>query len=247
MSIHSGGTTGFKGAGVILDSRTILTAGHVVDQFENNASSLEVRAGHQNRSVGTQIVAFATITLHPNYTLLNNDGVADFDLAIVKLSEDLVFDDKVKSIEIARSCIFDDSDYSIGTSTEILGWGNSENGSVGSLKKADLDIFQLVNSSFWFDDLFWAQLYNESSMFATHSNTAQIYKGDSGGPCIVTKNNKEYLAGIISWGDEFDVNHMHPSIMADVFKMRDFIISNLEPLTYVCDVMLWALLYLLLR
>lgn len=106
VSIHSGGTTGFKGAGVILDSRTILTAGHVVDQFENNASSLEVRAGHQNRSVGTQIVAFTTITLHPNYTLLNNDGVADFDLAIVKLSEDLVFDDKVKSIEIARSCIF---------------------------------------------------------------------------------------------------------------------------------------------
>lgn len=246
VSLHDPNSV-YIGVGVILDSRTIVTAAHVVDNYSSSCTNcVSVRAGSQSISGSTQQTTSSSIILHPDYSIFqagNPLSNAANDLAIIKLEEEFEFNGDVNKIDFARSCVFNGSNFSIGTPVSIYGWGgsnlNSQNNS-NVLKKANANIFDLVGSQFWQDESFYQEQYNINSMFTIYSETSQAYFGDSGGPCIIDLNGSKYLAGIISWGVDPNKSSnsdiLYPSIMADVFKMKEFILDNLESGTYACDI-----------
>lgn len=245
VSLHSD-LSGYIGVGVILDSKTIVTAAHVVDNFVAGCQScVSVRAGSQFISGSTQQTTSSSILLHPDYTTFppNLPEPSDFDIAIIKLTDEFTFDNDIQPISITRSCIFDSNSFSTGAPVTIFGWGATETVNQfnsNSLKLAENTIYDLVNSQFWIDEPYYQDFYDVNSMYSIYSSSSQGYVGDSGGPCVIQSDGQNYLAGIISWGRRPELsnnpNITYPTIMADVFKMRDFILDNLESGTYACDI-----------
>ncbi len=245
VSLHNE-TFGFVGAGVILDAKTILTAAHVVDIYAPQCGHcLNINAGGETIGASIQTTESTEIILHPDFVEippLPIDPVG-FDLAIIKLSDELIFNSNVKPIEITRSCIFDDNDFSFGTGTTIYGWGatsiTTSTTNSTSLRMTNQSIFDLSGSQFWIDEPFYEDHYDNASMFASYSSQSQTYFGDSGGPCVVENNGIEYLAGIVSWGRDpnlsNDPNILYPGVMADVYKMRAWILENLKEGGYSCS------------
>jgi|GEM_PF-4723611 len=241
VSIHHGNN--HIGAGVIVDPRTIVTAAHVVDNFAQFCGGcLTIRAGSDLYNSSTQAVKSESIILHGLFGGFQNIPSV-YDIAIVKIDEPFTFDENVRPIEITKSCLFSSEGIDFGTSCKIYGWGRVDPSNLSlspsRIKSSLGTIFNLAQSPFWTSEPRYPTYYNINSMFATYSPNGQAYFGDSGGPCVITRNGKEYLAGIISWGqdpnDGSNPNITYPDVMADVFKTRDFIIENMEP-GYSCDI-----------
>jgi len=240
VSISTGGTLGFIGGGVILDSKTILTAGHVVDNFENSPHVISVFGGTRNPGVCETCSVVEEVLLFEDYD--NSGAIATSDLAILKLVDHLEFSNLVQSISFANSCNNSQQGYYFGTSVDIYGWGGTDpnsNNSAGSLKTANLSVFDIESSNFW--DLEWTfpngqtdtwySSFFDDSMVALNSSDSQAYFGDSGGPAVALVNGTPTLIGIISWGADpslIDVNEIYPTICANVSVAEEFIRNNLE-------------------
>lgn len=258
----SQGHTGFKGAGVILDKRTILTAGHVVNPYRLVLSSLVVHAGSRSRgasNIPQNRVGIKEVIFHDNFSDFPPRGpFPDYDIAIIKLDSDLIFSDEVQPINMARGCIFEGTTgtgFEIGDAARIYGWGaidpNNPAVLAGSLRVADQEVYDIENSPFWDTAMHdsngqtfvvYREWWKDKSMMCVHSEESQAHRGDSGGPVIITgANGEDFLAGIISWGAQpehplNDINQRYPTIATDVMECQDFIAENMEPGTIVCGV-----------
>lgn len=241
VSIHVP-TFGYLGPGVILDNKTILTAAHVADNLLLVQTSVEIKAGSKFWNSSQQSINAANIYVHDLWPF-PGDNPAGPDLAIIKLSSPLTFNDKVKPIELMRSCIFNSSELSPGKSITFYGWGAVSSNTPGTnasvLKFGQSTVIDLINSSFWTSEPFISQYFDPNHMIATYNPDLQTYYGDSGGPAVIERNGKTYLAGIISWGRDPNLsnnpNILYPSMFADVYRHLSFILSHVENNTFQCN------------
>jgi secreted trypsin-like serine protease len=151
--------------GSILNSRTILTAAHCV--CEKQPREVEVGMVKQDtENPYKQRVAVKEVFIHPNYKSRCPKS-SPSDMAILKLSQDIQFNDYVKPISV--NC--DQSELPLYADIVNMGYGVDEDDNIGTLKYA-------------FNKLMQCRL-----MLCSETKTNAIYYGDSGGPCVWKMSN----------------------------------------------------------
>lgn len=188
--------------GVIVSDQYILTAAHCVDCNSCDSPSTPDPFNNYRVLFGTsdidsevpnyEIVEYrdvSNIYIHGEY-----DGYASKDIALLKLTNPIDFNDNVKSIEYEHACPPIDDELSIGDLVKLYGWGYDYDGDGQTpdiLQTGVLEISQLNSSNII------ASLSNDSptSTFGTPCS------GDSGSPLIKEVNGNPFLVGILSTGN----------------------------------------------
>merc|ERR1711990_108532 len=186
--------------GTIVNKKFIITAAHC---WDSRMTNLRVVVGEHNVfcdgvNEGGKVINVKKATMHPDY----NKKTTDNDIAVLELSEELTFTDKVKPACLPSSA---SKDYS-GTASTISGWG----GTIGygprdprpkqpqqcGLKETMVKVLAGSDSKC-------------SGVLGTSSSTIKLCawskdtdtcQGDSGGPLTVPENGKYTLVGVVSYG-----------------------------------------------
>lgn len=201
--------------GVLVSHNVIATAAHcILDKFKMN----KVRLGHAdlNRTKEFEVVS---VTLHPDYDI-NDAGIPDNDLALIKIAEDLVFDIAVKPI-----CLPEKSDDSWQNEiANVAGWGFTENLSLSNvLLQVSL---KFVNQSVCQADIRSKGVGNftltPSQICAQGLLGEDSCMGDSGGPLMYLNRQHTVLIGITSFGTR-QCDSSVPGVYTDISKYKNWI------------------------
>ncbi|CEJ90625.1 hypothetical protein VHEMI06393 [[Torrubiella] hemipterigena] len=174
-SPHCGGT--------ILDKRTILTAAHCTYGLTASAMSIRVGATDLNEGDRYQVEKFIQ---HPKY----NAQATDYDVSILKLSKDLIFNDSVQPIGSITN-----SEAATGTLITVSGWGATSEGVYGTTTLQYVDV-PIVDHDECNKDYNGA-ITSRMICAAFPEGGKDSCQGDSGGPFV--KDGTIY--GIVSWGE----------------------------------------------
>ncbi|XP_033346598.1 chymotrypsin-1-like [Bombus vosnesenskii] len=168
--------------GSIIDSRHILTAAHCV-QGLNNLKSITVHAGTNQLNTNGQSYGVEKAVAHKGFnsnTLLN-------DIAIIRVNQNIAFNNLVKSIKLASG-----SNTYEGSNCILSGWGTTRLGgkSPNNLQYINL----LVESQSKCKQAHWRV---QSSHICTYTKVGEgACHGDSGGPLI----HDDVQIGVVSFG-----------------------------------------------
>jgi len=209
--------------GTILNKRYVVTAAHCL--FDGN-TQLTVKGGAKfrvmvgehdhckhNEAGGKSYVLASVVHKHPKFSMDNPSG--DNDIAILKLSKDLTFSDKIKPACLPSSAT---KDYS-GKAASVSGWGGTKayepltfvnqprqcglkEGIVNILKTTDKKCENFLGDS------------TTTTMLCAWAKGTDACQGDSGGPLTVAENGKYVLLGVVSYGSGCATQH--PGIYARV-------------------------------
>jgi trypsin len=181
-----------EGHGVLIAPKWIVTVAHVIF-YDYKGKKLKI---------GNKDYQISKVIIHPDYTqpdesLFKGDAkpLMDFfksrsDIALIKLSSSVSDVNPVK--------VYDGTDEQ-GQIVTVYGQGATGNGLVGEIIETKplktLNLFQNIIEK---ADGNWL-----SYKFDNPSNALALEgmhgSGDSGGPSIIYKNNRPYLAGLSSW------------------------------------------------
>lgn len=184
--------------GAVINDNWIATAGHCVDDLLT--SQIRIRVGEYDFShVQEQLPyterAVARKVVHPKY----NFFTYEFDLALVKLEQALIFAPHISPI-----CLPATDDLLIGENATVTGWGRlSEGGTLPSvLQEVSVPIVSNDRCKSMFLRAGRHEFIPDIFLCAGHETGGQdSCQGDSGGPLQVKgKDGHYFLAGIISWG-----------------------------------------------
>merc|ERR1712168_1718347 len=205
--------------GTILNKRYVVTAAHCLyggnDQLTlKGGATFRVMLGeHDHCKATSSFVLASAVHKHPKFDLNNPSG--DNDIAILKLSKDLTFSDKIKPVCLPTSAT---KDYS-GKASTVSGWGGTkaytplkpvDQPRQCALKEAIVDILKPSSkkcSNFIGDS-------SSTTMLCAWAKGKDACQGDSGGPLTVAENGKYVLVGVVSYGSGCATEH--PGVYARV-------------------------------
>ncbi len=209
--------------GCIIEKNYILTAKHCAEK--ENTSDITVIAGFSCRSKITAYNEYAVeeIILH-----------SDLDAALLKLSRNIVFDEKQNKISYIES--LDTALYSPGNNVRVSGWGSIKQGvfkPAPCLKAVNLRMISNEKANEIFKNVpNHKRLLTENECAAKGSGFGRIggCHGDSGGPLTTWSEalNKHILLGTVSWGRTgcMGTNKDSPSVFLRVSKLTNWIMQN---------------------
>ncbi|XP_055383601.1 trypsin delta-like [Condylostylus longicornis] len=171
------------GGSIIGDGKTILTAAHCVEGV--SAKNLQVRVGSSFHNEGGQLIQVTEIRKHEKY----NSWTIDYDVAIMKLAEQVKTGAKAQIISLNRAAMKG------GELAKISGWGATREG--GSIPKQlqAVDI-EIVSQSVCRQQYGSSRITDRMLCGGVNGGGKDSCQGDSGGPLIV--NGQQ--AGVVSWG-----------------------------------------------
>ena len=101
-------------AGSIISASSLLSASHCIDWWD--ANELTIRTGSSQRENGGTVIKVQEIISNPRYNSTN----VDYDVAIIKLTKPIQFDQNSEPIEISNE------EPSTGVKVIVTGWGTRE-------------------------------------------------------------------------------------------------------------------------
>ncbi|XP_061398823.1 trypsin alpha-like [Musca vetustissima] len=168
VSLRWGGTHVCGGS--IISPTYIVTAAHCVTRGSPPeafpADHISIRAGSRDKTHGGQVIQASQLKIHPDYKRYDND------IALVKLSKPLEFNDKVKAIELATH------EPATGIPVITSGWGFTRTGG-GSTPKYLQYITLMARRN---KDC--GPRTPESVLCLAHGSGNGVCSGDSGGPAV---------------------------------------------------------------
>merc|ERR1711990_478732 len=192
--------------GTIVNKKFVVTAAHC---WDSRLTNLRVIVGEHSIcdgiNEGGKVISVKKATMHPDY----NKKTMDNDIAVLEISEELTFTDKIRPACLPSSAT---KDYS-GTASTISGWG----GTIGygpkdqqpkqptqcGLKESMVKILGAKDEKCTrvlrtpSDPSGTAKSNIKMCAWAKDTDTCQ---GDSGGPLTVPENGKYTLVGVVSYG-----------------------------------------------
>ncbi|KAI1900119.1 hypothetical protein AGOR_G00046740 [Albula goreensis] len=211
--------------GSIISQRWVLTAAHVLQGADGDfydRKTITVLAGVIKRPTEAQTVPPAleieNYIVHSDYK--TEVGVPSFDIALLRMKEDIVFDHKRRPVCLpctvgvsevlplpsqnwTSRCHHQDmvltglggADYR-AVSGFVSGWGLTE--------KSPWASEDLVHGAISVQprELCGAALVNEG-VFCANSVGVDACKGDSGGPFVIKRNGRWIQIGIVSYGSSY--------------------------------------------
>ncbi|XP_054711220.1 uncharacterized protein LOC129220814 [Uloborus diversus] len=192
--------------GTLLNERWIATAAHCFINYKNlRWDKIVIKLGKWDREHAevqefrTGIADSASIVVHPAYSKVTFDN----DLALVRLNDHVQFTDYILPIclgdrDLGESLLAgDNASIRMGT---VTGWGKlKEHGPSPiylqeiRLPVIDQDVCYASTNYTVSRNMFCAGYSQEILGDACH--------GDSGGPFLMSRDNRWYLLGIVSWGE----------------------------------------------
>ncbi|GGU61883.1 S1 family peptidase [Lentzea flava] len=171
--------------GTLVAPNKVVTAAHCT--VGDSASAVRVVAGRDDKQSTAGTVARVTkIWIHPSYT----DVTRGYDVSVLTLDRNL----SQTPLKFATSA--DSTLYAAGTSSTILGWGDTASGGTDSryLLKATVPLTSNSTCANAYGSRFIATAMVCAGYTQGGTDTCQ---GDSGGPLVAGGK----LIGITSWGD----------------------------------------------
>ncbi|ONI76380.1 serine protease [Actinosynnema sp. ALI-1.44] len=187
----------FCGASVV-HAKWAITARHCV--VGKSPGSIQARVGSSNRTTGGQVVGVTSITTHPSY-----------DIAVIGLT---TVNALYPPIVIAASS------GAVGTSTRIMGWGQTCPSPGGCGAPIQL---QQLNTSIVADGGCAGVNAAQEICTSNPGGVAGACYGDSGGPQVKTVGGAWQLVGATSRSGGGSTCAVAPSIYMDVPHFRPWI------------------------
>ena len=177
----------------IIDEDTILTAAHCVESMD--ADELEVAVGRislDSEKEGGQRIYVKEIIIHQDYDNMSFEN----DIALLKLEEDVVFNENVAPIEFRKASLNN-------RRVTVIGWGNISQDS-REFPKDLMEVDVVVINRFLCNLPGWLNGQVKPSMFCAGNSFGgqDSCQGDSGGPIFSKeKDGSFHQKGIVSWGE----------------------------------------------
>ncbi|XP_025892999.1 complement C1s subcomponent isoform X2 [Nothoprocta perdicaria] len=195
-----------RGGGVLISERWVMTAAHVVEEFDrpNMYAGVINVAGESFLREGTQLIPEASF-IHPGWKNQPPETRTDFDndIALLKLREPVKMGPNISPL-----CLPGKSpEYELqeGTLGYIAGWGQREKGRLpiwlwkAQIPVVNMDQCRSVKPEGSADSS--AYLFTDNMICAGGGKDS--CRGDSGGAYAIPDplyDNRYYVAGLISWG-----------------------------------------------
>lgn len=221
LSLH------YKGShvcgGVLISPDFVLTAAHCF-QSSNSLAPLpnnwKVYSGVVDLDNLPTPYLVQSIVLNENY----NSDTNDQDIALLKLTSPVVFNDKVQP-----ACLpMHSQTFSPGTRCWTSGFGTTEAGSAAisrTLKEVTVDIIsdKVCNSYRGYGGAVTSNMLCAGDLDGGKDSC----QGDSGGPLVCEGENRWYLVGITSWGSGCGRKNK-PGVYTKVGKVLPWIYTNMQ-------------------
>ncbi|XP_055679891.1 CLIP domain-containing serine protease B15-like [Lutzomyia longipalpis] len=219
----------YKCGGTIINTHTIITAGHCV--FEGSslitAERIIVQVGKYHLNVAddtTKEFRVFSIIPHPQY---NTSNLAN-DIALLRLSREIIYTDHIQPICLwASNATTNLRDIENRMATAV-GWGSTENDTLSDvLRYTEIPIVPTL-TCLQSDRDFFGFFLSETNFCGGYLNGTNVCSGDSGGSLAIEDEHKVWrIRGIISLSvrrrDKDICNPKHYVIFTDVAKYLPWI------------------------
>jgi MYXO-CTERM domain-containing protein len=187
-------------SGTLISRRVILTAGHCVYDNRTNPGGFTVAFGDSLTSGNYVTRRVAEVWLHPSYSVGDGYTPPANDIAMLRLSSDAPASAPAIPYLPASMGL---TSADIGTTLEFVGYGitsATDQNSAGTRRHV-------------FNDLRWLCTQANGCTFSGYVTAARNTlcddqspggpcSGDSGGPDLITRNGRQYIAGVNSYCDQ---------------------------------------------
>lgn len=200
--------------GSIISKKFIVTASHCV--YDEIADEIVVLAGTSNHKKNGTKIKVEKIIMHENY----NDKITDFDIAILKLENELKFSKSIQPIALPylNESIPDD------TMCIVSGWGDTDLlYRTKHLRAAKVPISNQKTCVKNYDSMGY-KVTPRMICAGYKKGGRDSCQGDSGGPlaCKIRRKKQPILVGIVSWG-YLCAQPIFPGVYSRVSVLRQWI------------------------
>ncbi|XP_057684920.1 suppressor of tumorigenicity 14 protein homolog [Corythoichthys intestinalis] len=200
----------------------LVTAAHCVqddgrNKFHQPDTWFAYMGLHTQRNIGNTVEKrnIKRIIPHPNY----NDYTFDNDIALMELESPVAYSDFIQPICLPAA----QHDFPVGSTVTITGWGAQREGGTAAtvLQKAQV---RTINYTVC-DKLLGGQLTTRMMCAGILAGGVDACQGDSGGPLTIPSGIRNFLGGVVSWGDGC-ARRNKPGVYTTVTKFRGWIKQN---------------------